>query len=388
MEKLREGPVSKIIVSSVFLKAIRLRRPLMLGLVFLFFASLAVPTLAAELGNTPLALRYPPDLITFSMAAVQQYTRAVFPKLVGETVYLFYFTVLLAITTYIIGMMMNRSFVASSLLFMIGAILSIQLVLFGNSLGAKWFLDFFFFPILNLLQDISGIVISASMNIEGNSLTTALEKVSGQYDVLLTSLSKAKALLAEQTGAFAIIDYEVFWDYVVLWFASITVWLVIAAFAIIYTLALFASALMLMAFPFTVIFYPIPKLRFLLHNNVRAFFNFGLMAPFAAASLSFSSYMVSYYVGQVQGFIENAAATAYPENLLESLILTNLIGWFFILRSSEFASQIVSGVSSNFGTVAAAIGSGAYALSKTASSKASALAAGAALKAVSKIRGG
>ncbi|MFN7611371.1 MAG: hypothetical protein ACK5QX_10625, partial [bacterium] len=81
-------------------------------------------------------------------------------------------------------------------------------------------------------------------------------------------------------------------------------------------------------------------------------------------------------------------ATAYPENLLESLILTNLIGWFFILRSSEFASQIVSGVSSNFGTVAAAIGSGAYALSKTASSKASALAAGAALKAVSKIRGG
>tara|TARA_R110000868_G_scaffold138329_1_gene352299 strand:- start:22614 stop:23744 length:1131 start_codon:yes stop_codon:yes gene_type:complete len=122
-------------------------------------------------------------------------------------------------------------------------------------------------------------------------------------------------------------------------------------FGIMYMLGIVALHFLLVFTPFAVLIGSIPLARSLLLNWLKGLFTFMLIPIFASIAMGATIFILQDVNTSVSIYLAASAKTPVPQGLYTQVIMVGLFSAYFHLKAPEFASTIVGGPISNFGTV-------------------------------------
>lgn len=122
-------------------------------------------------------------------------------------------------------------------------------------------------------------------------------------------------------------------------------------FGIMYMLGIVALHFLLVFTPFTLLMGSVPMARWMLINWAKGIFTFMLIPVFASIAMGATIFILQEVNVAVDIYLANPPNTPVPEGLYTLITIVGLFSAYFHLKAPEFASMIVGGPISNFGSV-------------------------------------
>lgn len=122
-------------------------------------------------------------------------------------------------------------------------------------------------------------------------------------------------------------------------------------FGIMYMLGIVALHFLLVFTPFAVLIGSVPIARTLLMNWLKGLFTFMLIPVFASIAMGATIFILQEVNTAVDVYLAQPPNTPVPDGLYTLITMVGLFSAYFHLKAPEFASMLVGGPISNFGTV-------------------------------------
>ena len=231
------------------------------------------------------------------------------------------------------------------------------------------FVTWFYVPVISAVYDFTGFILMTAGGLTPDaqsnySLIKGIHTIDTNLEALLNLGWASWDTLDFGIAGSGFLDKAGEWMQLLCMIAVINI--LTLAFAINLAIGIIAANIMVIAMPFGLACLPFEQTRFIFRNIMRGFFQYALIAPFAAAAIGFTLMLITDSVEIANQVVTNELdETLIPWSTIRDIIIACVFSFFFVIKSSQFAAQIVTGSGSAFGNIFVPVAAMGAAMVKT-----------------------
>lgn len=303
-----------------------------------FIITLLILTLSPRVALADTAVSY--ELISSMLQIAESFTLVIYEALTEK-----FANVFALIASFILLIHAGRwAFGKVDLLGIIKLLIAI-VVVNSIALTAGAFEEWFYQPVMKTVYALPAFIIKIANGGTFNiSDSDALKNMLTSLDSAIETMLSIAYLIAGE-GSFL----SSIWLYFKAGVLIILYYGLYSLFVAIFLIGILSAHAMLIVAPIAISLFAFDQLRGISYNILRSFLSYSLVPFFAAVAMGMTLQAIKTLVVEAQYIVQAQDASMISTTFYSQAILMAIVSWYFHLKSSEFASQVMGGFISNAG---------------------------------------